>query len=218
MDAPAKPPGTPEELLLRALCSGRLLIGEILLGRDFTLRHHADEGIEELRVYPDPAFSAREIAKFDAEGNFRPLRSAPTLRRGWLIRAANPKGMLLALEEFYPAAMGLWLSSLHGMLAPTPFRQTLGRQTGMYRVTQLLRDDQAREIIAARCGRGCLRTVLWDLEPGLPPDVLPPERRATDPHALELIPLLCREACNLLVADARPVAKRNVPEENQSPS
>jgi hypothetical protein len=39
-----------------------------------------------------------------------------------------------------------------------------------------------------------------------------------DSHSAQRIPLLCREACNLLVADARPVAKRNVPEENQSPT
>jgi sirohydrochlorin cobaltochelatase len=217
MDAPGGVPAPQEELLLLALATGRLLIGEILLGRDFTLRHHADEGVTDLRDYPEPS-SAREIAKFDAEGNFRPLRSAPSLRRGWLIRAASPKGMLLALEEFYPAAMGLWLSSLHGMLATTSLRQTLGRQTGMYRVTQLLRDDQAMEIISARCGRGCLRTVLWDLEPGLQPDVLPPERRATDSDSAGRIPLLCREACNLVVADARPVAKGNVSGENQPPS
>jgi sirohydrochlorin cobaltochelatase len=217
MDAPAELPGRPEELLLLALESDRLLIGEILLGRDFTLRHHADEGVKELSTFSDLA-SAREIAKFDAVGNFRPLRSAPTLRRGWLIQVANPKEMLMALEEFYPAALGLWLSSLHGMLAPTPLRETLGRQTGMYRVTQLLRDDQAREIIVARCGEGCLRTVLWDLEPGHPLDFLPPERRTMDSHSAQRIPLLCCEACNLLVADARPVAKRNVPEENQSPT
>jgi sirohydrochlorin cobaltochelatase len=194
-----------------------LLIGEILLGSDLTLRHHLDEGVGDLRVFSGPG-AAREIAKYDAAGNFRPLRSAPTLIRGWLIRVVDPEGMLLALGEFYPAALGLWLSALNGTLDPTPFRETLGRQTGMYRVTQLLRDDQARGIIAARCGSGCLRTVLWDLEPGVPPDVLPPERRIPDLRPPGRIPLLCREACNLLVADARPVAKGNLPGENPSPS
>lgn len=204
-------PSSPRDLLARCLRSGRLRIGEILLGTDFTLRHVADVDREDLQLHADPA-AARTIALLDEAGNFRPLRTAPTLRRGWLIRAGTLEGLERALEEFYPAALGLWFSLLRGTLRPTPLRGTLDRQTGMYRVTRLLTRDQAEELIAGRCcSKECLRTVLWEYAPGEPMTSLPPVKRSLEGAADE-IPLLCREACNLVVAAARPVAKQNLPE------
>jgi sirohydrochlorin cobaltochelatase len=203
-------PRTPRELLRCCLESGRLRIGEILLGSDFTLRHAADDGLHGLEVHRDPVV-ARSIAREDAEGNYRSLKSAPGLKRGWLLEAGSLEGMEQALEFFYPAALGLLLAWLRGTLAPTPLRETLDRQTGMYRVTQLLRDDQALDLIAGRCGAGCLRTVLWDLSPENAVTSLPTSRTTLDDFPPDTIPLLCREACNLLVAAARPIAKGNLP-------
>jgi len=187
-----------------------LRIGEILLGRDFTLRHSSDEGRDDLETHRDPR-AARLIARFDELGGFRSLKSAPDLKRGWLLESGSLEGMELALEFFYPAALGLLLAWLRGMLGPTPLRKTLDRQTGMYRVTQLLRDEQALDLIATRCGAGCLRTVLWDLSPRNAVTSLSASRRTLDDFPTDRIPLLCREACNLLVADARPIAKGNLP-------
>lgn len=207
MDAPA----TPRELLGRCLDSGRLLIGEILLGRDFTLLHVCDAGKSDLHRYFS-ASDARVISRYDDEGNFRPLRTAPNLKRGWLLEAGSLEGMELALEFFYPAALGLWLSALRGTLDPTPLRSTLDRQTGMYRVTQLLTDGQAFDLVARCCSAGkCLRTVLWDLGGGVPVSSLPAEKRSLDFLPPDRIPLICRELCNLAVAAARPVAKGNLP-------
>jgi len=190
-----------------------LRIGDILLGRDFTLRHSSDEGRDDLEIHRNPR-AARLIARFDERGEFRSLKSAPDLRRGWLLEAGSLEGMELALEFFYPAALGLVLSWLRGTIHPTPLRETLDRQTGMYRITQLLRDDQALDLIACRCGEGCLRTVLWDLSAGNMVSSLPVGRRTFDDFAPDRIPLLCREACNLLIAAARPIAKGNLPKED----
>lgn len=154
------------------------------------------------------------IARFDGEGRCRPLKSAPDLKRGWLLEAGSLEGMELALGFFYPAALGLWLSWLRGTLRPTPLRETLGRQSGMYRVTQLLRDDQALDLIAADCGGGCLRTVLWDLAPHAAVTSLPVGRRSLHDFPQDRIPLICRESCNLVVAAARPIAKGNLPKED----
>ncbi len=79
-------------------------------------------------------------------------------------------------------------------------RETLDRQTGMYRVTQKLSDEQATALIQKNCQEGCLRKILWPV--------------TADQEAGPLIvreneiPLLCREACNLLVAAARKVVKQ----------
>lgn len=205
-------PGSIPELLIRCLETGRHRIGEILLGRDHTLRHHADVGRTDLRLHRG-ASAARLIARFDGEGNYRPLKTAPNLPRGWLLETGSPGEMAQALEFFYPAALGLWLSELKGSLLPTPLRETLDRQTGMYRITQLLRDDQALELVADRCG-GCLRTVLWSLSQDSPVTSLPESRRSLVGLPSDTIPLICRELCNLVVAAARPVAKGNLPKQD----
>ena len=205
-------PGNTRLLLASCLEQGRHQIGQILLGTDFTLRHADDEGRQDLLRFASPS-DAREIARFDAEGRYRPLKTAPNLKGGWLLEAGSLERMELALEFFYPAALGLWLSALKGELRPTSLRETLGRQTGMYRVTQLLRDDQALELVARCCNSetGCLRTILWDLAPGVPVSSLPADKRTLEGMTSRRIPLLCRELCNLVVAAARPIAKGNLP-------
>jgi sirohydrochlorin cobaltochelatase len=77
-------------------------------------------------------------------------------------------------------------------------RETLGRQTGMYRVTQKLTDPQARELIDRVC-TGCLKHRLWEIA------IANPSSPAFPAGSL---PLLCQEACNLLVAQAREVVKK----------
>lgn len=206
-------PRTSRELLGRCLKNGRFRIGEVLLGKDFTLRHLSDEGRDDLEIHRDP-HAARLIGRFDAQGEFRSLKSAPDLKRGWLLEAGSLEGMERALEFFYPASLGLLLSWLRGTLRPTPLRETLDRQSGMYRITQLLRDDQALDLIGCRCGEGCLRTVLWDLSSGNVVTSLPAVRRTLDDLPPDRIPLLCREACNLLIAAARPIAKGNLPKDD----
>ncbi len=208
MEAPA----TTRLLLASCLEQGRHHIGQILLGSDFTLRHADDECLDDLVVHTAPS-DARVIARYDPEGNFRPLKTAPNLKRGWLLEAGSLEGMELALEFFYPAALGMWLSQLRGKLHPTALRETLDRQTGMYRITQLLRDDQASELVGRCCTSegGCLRTILWDLSPGHPITSLPASKLSLGELPSNRIPLLCRELCNLVVAAARPIAKGNLP-------
>jgi sirohydrochlorin cobaltochelatase len=213
MDAPE----SPRQLLAQSISAGHRLIGQILLSEDYCLRHVDDAGRDDLEISTDP-ITAREIARYDENGNYRPLKSAPNLRRGWLIRAGSMEGLETALEFFYPSALGLWFSSIKETLHPTPLRETLERQTGMYRVTQLLRDDQARELIHCHCNsaQGCLRSLLWEIAPGVPINSLPRDQLSLAKVGDDRIPLICREACNLLVAAARPIAKGNLPKKEES--
>lgn len=208
-------PSTCGELLARCLESDRFLIGQILLHHDYTLRHVEDADRDKLDLF-NSATDARQIARYDAQGQFRPLKTAPNLRRGWLLKLRSLEEMERALEYFYPAALGLWLSFLNGSLQPTSLRQTLDRQTGMYRITQLLKPDQAQELMAKCCTSegGCLRTILWDLTPGEPVSGLPVEKLSLDTLPADRIPLICRELCNLVVAAARPIAKGNLPKKD----
>jgi hypothetical protein len=59
-----------------------------------------------------------------------------------------------------------------------------------------------------RTDGGCLKRILWEIAPGMPVTSLPAEKLqpTAAPGAL---PLLCHEACNLLVAQARQVVKKS---------
>jgi sirohydrochlorin cobaltochelatase len=198
--------------LARWLESGGREAGEIAIvsaGEGFELCHRADLGHSDLRVIAG-AEGAREIANYDDAGKFRPLKTAPNLRRGWKLRVADLRELRRALDYFYPAMLGVWCSHTRGELTPVPLRETLGRQTGMYRVTQKLTDDQAQTLIGEFCRSdgGCLKHLLWPIAPGLAIRTLP-EAKLQPPAASPALPLLCHEACNLLVAQARTVVKKS---------
>jgi sirohydrochlorin cobaltochelatase len=150
---------------------------------------------------------ARLLANLDDAGGYRPLKTAPTLRHGWCLRLGTAEDVRRALDYFYPAMLGVWLAHLAGEVQPVFLRETLGRQTGMYRVTQKLTDAEAQALIARTCNDGaCWKTVLWRIAPEVPIESLPPDKFIPRPTELEA-PMFCQEACNFVVAAARKVVK-----------
>lgn len=198
------------EWLEARLAAGGFTIGQVRVGGNRVLTHVDDSAAEASFVRPE---DAREIAKYDDAGNYRPLKTAPNLRHGWRLNLSSVPDVRLALDFLYPAALGTWIAFEQGRVVPVDLRDTLNRQTGMYRVTQLITDEQAERVIRERCDRetGCLRRQLWRISPGR---TSPFTEAGIDASAAERdsrIPILCVEACNLLVADCRPVAKQNLP-------
>ncbi len=197
--------------LAAALAAGATRMGELLITGHYELRHHLDAGSppDALTLFSDPA-AARDIALYDAGGNYRPLRTAPTLKRGWRMTLSSIEQLHEALDSFYPAMLAARLAFDQSRLTVTPLRDTLNRQSGMYAVTRKISDPQAHALIAATCRSdcGCLKTILWPISPGNPVTSLPPEKFLPDPDP-HIIPLLCAEACNLLVARAREVVKQS---------
>lgn len=194
------------------LAAGGREIGEVAIvptAAGVTLCHRADLGRNDL-VVETRAEAARAIANHDDAGNFRPLKTAPNLRRGWQLCLADHPALRVALDYFYPAMLGLWLSERRGELVPIPLRETLSRQTGMYRVTQKLTDEQAQTLIGQTCRSdgGCLKQILWSISPARSIHSLPAEKLQVPPPGTSL-PLLCPEACNLLIAAARTVVKKS---------
>lgn len=193
------------------IAGGGREIGEIHLepvAEGFILSHRDDANRADVIAFVG-AEAARDLAHFDEHGKFRPLKTAPNLRRGWKLHLADIGELRRALDYFYPAMLGLWLSHQRGRLVAVPLRDTLARQTGMYAVTKKITDAQAQTMIASFCRSdgGCLKRILWPIAPGLPVTSLPAEKFRADAEAGAL-PLLCHEACNLLVAQARQVVKK----------
>lgn len=194
----------------------------------FVLSHRDDQSLEQLQTYRD-AEDAIKIAKYDDAGNYRPLKTAPNLRHGWRLQLATMEQLKRALDYFYPGRLAIFAAWKAGQLKTTPLRQTLDRQSGMYRVAAKISDAQINDVVAGFCRSdvGCLRTILWKRDRNgavastkLPNEKFDPScdqtavcsrRPAGDARASHseaaAIPLLCQETCNLLVAECRKVVK-----------
>jgi len=193
-------------------------IGELLITHrspaEFALCHRNDEGRTDLCTYRGVE-AAIEIARFDDVGAYRPLKTAPTLRHGWILVLEDSGEVCAALDYFYPARIAAYVALRDGRLKTTALRETLNRQTGMYRVAATIGEEQINSLVASFCRSdgGCLRTIQWARDSAGTPasTLLPPEK--FDPtfdqtgHGKNVLPLLCQEACNLLVAEARKVVK-----------
>jgi sirohydrochlorin cobaltochelatase len=207
---------------------GQLSVRKAATG-GFVLSNRDDEGREDLQIFRDPE-DAIEIAKYDDAGKYRPLKTAPNLRHGWRLELAAVKELRRALDYFYPSRLAVFAAWKNGQLNTTPLRDTLERQSGMYRVAAKISDPQINDLVADFCRSdgGCLRTILWkrDQSGAIPSTKLPKDkfdpaydqatpvcsrRPAGDARASHseaaTVPLLCQEACNLLVAECRKMVK-----------
>ena len=221
-----------ERLLQERLRNGPIKLGELILeevepGR-FVIRHWKDDQPHRKLAVQTHAIAALEIVRYDEQGNYRPLKGAPNLRTGWELRLESVSEARQAIDYFYPGAFSTWLAFNRGEVTPVDLRQTLTRQTGMYRVTQKLTGFQAEELAGRFCRShsSCLRTILWTIDGKAPKKYLPDSK--FDPQADQLeeheeeqtedgrararpyrhaIPFLCVEACNLFVAEARKIVK-----------
>ncbi len=207
-----------------------MIIGQILVrgaadgGGELLHRDDANRPEDELTRHADPE-DAAALALYDDAGAYRPLKTAPNLCHGWRLVLADAAAVRLALDFFYPGRLGAWTAFQAGKLRPMPLRETLGRQTGMYRVTQKITDEQIDALVGGFCRSegGCLRTIRWRRDAAgvlpstrLPPEKFDPAHDQTGQNQVageRFVPLLCQEACNLLVAEARAVVKGEQPKE-----
>jgi sirohydrochlorin cobaltochelatase len=204
----------PSEWLARGEIRIGQLAGKRAADGSFALYHQDDAGRADLRSYEAPE-AASEIARFDDAGNYRPLKTAPNLRRGWVLVLRDTEDIRRAIDFFYPGRLAAFAAWKANRLMTTSFRETLARQTGMYRVAAKISDEQADDLIANFCRSdgGCLRTILWrrDSSGTIASTKLPSAK--FDPRVDQTgrgdvaTPLLCQEICNLLVAEARNVVK-----------
>jgi hypothetical protein len=199
---------------------GQVLVRPMSGGR-FRLSHRDDsDPVDTLEIFGNPD-DALAIARTDDYGNYRSLKTAPNLRHRWQLEISTVEDLRRALDLFYPGRLAILTTKAAHQLSCTHLRDTLSRQTGMYRVAGKISDQQLDELIGDFCrsnGR-CLRTILWkrDQTGALPSTKLPREKYdqghdqalsngATVRQSVNL-PLLCQEACNLLVAECRKIVK-----------
>jgi hypothetical protein len=185
------------QVLLRALPEG-----------GYELRHVEDAGVprEGLDLHDDPR-SAREISKLTERGEYRPLKSAPNLRRGWALLALDVAALAVAMNYLYPAGVVHWHLHREGELEITDYRQNAARQSGIYKRVQRLSDGGVQDAARACCEDAvCLKKTLWNVDAGTPLEMDRGDGQ---------IP--CPEPCSVFVSFARRVRLFEREERNLTP-
>jgi hypothetical protein len=178
---------------------GELVLGQVRVCRrdnGYDLRHVADYARQDAELQEMSPEEARSLAQFTEGGEFRPLKSAPTLKRGWRIVANSDAELFTAIDRLYPGAIADLYATLQHPPPATDYRAFTNRQTGMYRITTFLSDMDAAAVARKACApEYCLKRRFWDVE-GLAPEVVAHK---------SVIP--CLEPCGIFLEFARKVVR-----------
>lgn len=166
--------------------------------RRYDLRHvaDADEPGEALDAFTDP-LDAREIAREDDDGQYRPLKTAPTLRTGWCVPDLAPADLCEAIEYLYPATIANWYREREEALDLTHWTETMERQTGIYNVNERWDRGEGHEhvewVAEACCSDAeCLKRREWQYDEST--DIAVDGGEGQFP---------CREPCSMVVSATR---------------
>jgi hypothetical protein len=166
--------------------------------RRYAIRHADDRGRDPggLAGYEDP-HEARRLRKEDDRGRYRPLSTAPTLRRGWIFEGLAPAAAVRVVDGFYPATVANWHREREGELDVSHWRETMERQTGIYGVIETWDRGEGHEhvnwVAEACCADSqCLKRREWEYDADTDLDV---------DGGDGVFP--CREPCSLVVSAAR---------------
>ena len=156
----------------------------------------ADAPVDDLERYDDP-LDARRLVKFDDDGRYRPLKTAPTLPTGWVFADLGPREAYEAVETIYPATIENWHREREGELDVSHWRETMERQTGIYGVIQTWDRDEGHEhvdwVAEACCADSqCLKRREWEYD----------EETDLDVDGGDGV-FPCREPCSVVVSAAR---------------
>jgi len=167
-------------------------------GRRYELRHEddADRDREALASYDDPT-AAREIAKFDDRDRYRPLKTAPTLRQGWVFADLSATEFVRAVDFLYPATVANWHREREGDLDVTHWTEHTERQTGIFGLVKTWDrgegHDHVDRVAEACCvDSQCVKRREWDYDEDTDLDV---------PRGDGEFP--CREPCSVVLTAAR---------------
>jgi len=167
-------------------------------GRSYALRHvdDADTPAAKLDAHEAPR-DAREIAKHDDDGNYRPLKTAPSLATGWQFPELSAAELAETIHTIYPATIQNWHREREGELDIDHWHETVSRQTGIYGVVRTWDRGEGYEhvnwVAEACCDDSqCIKRREWGYDEETDLDV--------DGGDGEFP---CREPCSLVIAAAR---------------
>lgn len=180
--------------------NGRVFLQvRIRMRPDFTyeLRHEADTHLSTvvLERFSTPSDGVG-IARSTGSGRYRPLRTAPDLRKGWVLEELTGQEAWEAISLIYPAAALHWYLGRSGAVRPVPFEAVAKRQTGIYARVGKIRGAALGAVIRSCCS-DCLRQPAWQPAAGTL------GRGADTSAGDDAAAVPCSEACSLFISKAR---------------
>ena len=147
---------------------GGRVFGQVLVRAEpsggYYLCHRDEAGVVDLELHEDPR-AAREISKLTDAGEYRPLKSSPNLRHGWVLKVGETRGLGVAMNYLYPAGIVHWHLYREGRLRVTDYRENASRQSGIYKRIQRLSDEGVQNAARACCeDTVCLKKTLWNVD------------------------------------------------------
>lgn len=162
----------------------------------FELRHVDDSAAPASALRTVSCGDLRQLAVSTASGEYRPLKSAPNLVRGWRHDAASPRQLADALHLLYPATLPDWWAAETGAAKPANFTEVAGKQLGRSKILREFEGPSLAAAVAIACGpAACAKCRRWN-GPGLAPE---------PPGTKSLVP--CLEPCPLFLGFARTCAE-----------
>lgn len=159
----------------------------------YEVRNSADSGVPSAELSRRGSERTRELARSTAEGQYRPLRYAGDLPRGWIVPDLDADALCAVVAELYPGAVLHWYRGRVDGLRLVPYPEWAARQTGIYSDLGLLPPALVEEAVDGCCAaRHCLRTRLWDRGP-------------SDGAAIGEGSVPCTEPCTLFASAAREI-------------
>jgi hypothetical protein len=140
---------------------------------------------------------ARDLATFDDDGNYRPLKTAPSLVDGWRFPELTSADVVAVVEAIYPATIANWHRERQGTLDVDHWQSTMARQSGIYGVVQTWDRGEGHEHVdrvARTCcaDAECVKRREWEYDEDTELDADPGDG---------VFP--CREPCSMVVSAAR---------------
>lgn len=195
-DAPT-PRQSAEDWFLKSFEDVTRRWGEVVVEKQdssYRIRHVDDTGVsvDTVEVHEDTA-DALDVAKYDGDGEYRPLRTEQSLRDGWAFVGLNALEALEVLDTIYPASVvNAYLSEdEEEKLGVSHYSEAAGRQTGIYADVDGLEQDELAAATRAVCS-SCVKKREWEEDHGEEIDA--PKNDGDIP---------CREPCSFLIVGAR---------------
>ncbi len=161
--------------------------------RRYTLCHQDDTDADTETLRTLTADELHQFVKTDADGRYRPLKTAPTLRSGWIMADLSGETLLKALDRIYPATVTNWYQERTDQLVVTHWQASLDRRVGQFDLDGDLPPDAVEWVAEACCTDSqCLKRREWEYDEQHPVGV---------DRGHGAFP--CREPCELAVAAAR---------------
>ena len=166
--------------------------------RRYEVRHvdDADADPDTLEAHREVR-DARDLAKFDDDDRYRPLKTAPTLVDGWRFPELTSAEVIAVVETIYPATIANWHREREGNLDVDHWEPAMARQSGIYGLIQTWNRGEGKEhverVADACCSDSeCLKRREWGYDEDTP--------LQADGGA-GAFP--CREPCSMVVSAAR---------------